>query len=1022
MKRKLGDLYLSVRAPRDAIRKDLRGIQADATATARGVNAAILKSTRTGWANQIRDIHGRFGRNRLASKAGGLERLLGVIGPAGKALPGAGLASFGRGASAVGGGAAGLLGGAVSGIAGAATSVLSMVSGPLGMALEVAKKLGGLIIGAFETIVSGIVSSISSAVSFVVGKLGDLLGFVGRWSKRIGIAAAVGFAYLTYKSAQFEEEMVKSLSIMQGRQGMEQKLAAQARAMAKELGIGNEEVAKSYFYLASAGLDATKSIAAMPVVMRFAKAGSFDAAAATDMLTDSVSAMGMASDDPVTYGKNLAHMADVITKGNIIANTSVEQLAEAMTNKAATAARSANISLEDMVATLVTFADQGKKGAEAGTLFAFAMTNIKSAYIKHKALFKKYGIEVYDETKGELYDLTRVFASFDKSLGKMSGLKRTQALMKMGFSERAIQAVNLMFGQSDKMAAYRKQLDGVSGETKRLSDEIGGTFLNSIRRLKVAFENIGITIGRTTGPMLQHVTESAIAAAGAFENWIGKKLKALEPTLARWGVLLNEFWENMTGVRAGGASLVEKVFDKFVGGVTTVLDWLSVLSQEWDDTWNLMQNRAEYAWEIIKQYAENAWEVMKAGFEVAWEAMEPIAEKVMERVTQKIEDVMSDVRIRTAGTLLRYSEESIVAHQSASRGKRYDERENEKIAKQNRIAAFIRGGLLNAEGNAIPGRQYTAKERKLLASLGVRIDSGARGRLNKALQGPGGPTARMKELGGEKQGILDWMEAQREVRETNRRKSTAAAAGQGQIKLAAGGIWGGVKSGLGTVGGLVGKFQQLPPGAGQSKKDRKLAAREAAKDAWARALVAGKSPEEARAAAKAAEDAALGKKPKPTGLGRLGGILGAAGRALGVGAMTPFGLGAPPKQGSLDDINSAGDRAAAVAKRAGASPAQQEKARQRARQSESRKRGISLPAAGAGGGAAAVSALEAPKNAFVGFSEAAKAAQESIYKSGEEDKLAENASTTADATTRTAVATEKIAEKVASGDVDWEGS
>ena len=81
-------------------------------------------------------------------------------------------------------------------------------------------------------------------------------------------AAATGLGALTVKAfADFDDAMNQSLAIMgEVSEATEKDMVNAARAMALETRFSATQAAESYFFLASAGLDAAASIAAMPTV------------------------------------------------------------------------------------------------------------------------------------------------------------------------------------------------------------------------------------------------------------------------------------------------------------------------------------------------------------------------------------------------------------------------------------------------------------------------------------------------------------------------------------------------------------------------------------------------------------------------------------------------------------------------------------------------------------------------------------------------------------------------------------
>ena len=98
-------------------------------------------------------------------------------------------------------------------------------------------------------------------------------------------AAVAGVGLIGMQSvrsfASFDAQMTKSLAIMGDvSDAMETDMANAAREVAKATTFSTDQAAESFFFLASAGLDAEQAVAAMPQVAKFAQAGMFDMALA----------------------------------------------------------------------------------------------------------------------------------------------------------------------------------------------------------------------------------------------------------------------------------------------------------------------------------------------------------------------------------------------------------------------------------------------------------------------------------------------------------------------------------------------------------------------------------------------------------------------------------------------------------------------------------------------------------------------------------------------------------------------
>jgi len=123
---------------------------------------------------------------------------------------------------------------------------------------------------------------------------------------------------------------------------MRKKLSDTAREIGTSTKFSATEAAEAYEFLASAGYDAERSIAALPKVAAFAQAANADLARATTLLADAQSALGLSSQDATENMENMARVSDVLVLANTLANATTEQFSEALTNKAAAALRLVN--------------------------------------------------------------------------------------------------------------------------------------------------------------------------------------------------------------------------------------------------------------------------------------------------------------------------------------------------------------------------------------------------------------------------------------------------------------------------------------------------------------------------------------------------------------------------------------------------------------------------------------------------------------------------------------------------------
>lgn len=341
--------------------------------------------------------------------------------------------------------------------------------------------------------------------------------------------AAAGLAASKF-SGSFEKAMAKSTAIM-GQQGvaLRAELDKTARAVATDVPFSATQAADAYFFLASAGLTAKDSIAALPAVAKFAVAGQFDLARATDLATDAQSALGLTiRGNSEKNLKNLVRVQDDLVKANTLANASVEQFSESLQNKAGASLRQVNKDIEEGLAVLAAFADQGTKGAEAGTRFAIVMRDLQTKAIRNREAFAEMGIEVFDAA-GDMRNLADVIGNIEVALGGMSDEQRKATLLMLGFSDKSVAALQALLGTSEQIRKYEKELRKAGGTTDEVAKQQLNNFVDQMRLIEQRIADVAITVGNTLNPVLSELANDIILPLLDGVERVTEKFAELDP-------------------------------------------------------------------------------------------------------------------------------------------------------------------------------------------------------------------------------------------------------------------------------------------------------------------------------------------------------------------------------------------------------------------------------------------------------------------------------------------------------------
>ena len=343
------------------------------------------------------------------------------------------------------------------------------------------------------------------------GKLAQLAKFAKIAGVAIGIALAKGLSVAVSEYIKFNDKMVQSLAIMQTSVAEQKAMAQTARDVASVTAVSAEQSAEAYFFLASAGLNAEQSISALPQVAKFAQAGMFDMATATDLATDAQSALGLTVKDAGQNLENLTRVTDVLVKANTLANASVQQFSEALTTKAGAALKVVNKDIEEGVAVLAAFADRGVKGAEAGDKLNQVLRDIPRATAKNKNEFAALGLEMFD-AQGNMKNVADIIEELDAVLGPMSDEMKAATLDQLGLNRGVADAVKILSGAGDQIREYEKALRDSAGITEEVADKQLESLKAQLGLAKDKFIDLGLAIVEQYEPAML----DAIKATNAF--------------------------------------------------------------------------------------------------------------------------------------------------------------------------------------------------------------------------------------------------------------------------------------------------------------------------------------------------------------------------------------------------------------------------------------------------------------------------------------------------------------------------
>lgn len=335
-----------------------------------------------------------------------------------------------------------------------------------------------------------------------------------------GIAVAAGavkdFCSEVVEIGQTFETSMSKVSALSGATGDDlATLEAKARELGASTTFSASQAADALGYMALAGWDTEQMLAGVGSVLTLAQAGEMELAAASDLVTDYLSAFNMEASET-------ARMVDVLAYAQANANTTVEGLGMAFKNCAANA-NAAGMDVETTSAAISMMANQGLKGSEAGTALNAVLRDMTAKMEDGAIAIGEQSVAVMD-AEGNYRDFTDILADVQAATNGMGDAEKAAALQST-FTADSIKGLNLMLNAgADEMVGFRDELYGCAGAAEEtaatMTDNLGG----DLAAMNSAFEELSLKIydglQEPLRSAVQFITGTVVPGIEGFMAWL----------------------------------------------------------------------------------------------------------------------------------------------------------------------------------------------------------------------------------------------------------------------------------------------------------------------------------------------------------------------------------------------------------------------------------------------------------------------------------------------------------------------
>ena len=423
-----------------------------------------------------------------------------------------------------------------------------------GKEMEIAIKIAGKVESSFKSAIGAATKGLGSITKAVSAATAAAAAAVGA----IGMAAINTGREFEGAMSQVAATMLIDKTTAEGQKAFET-LENAARECGASTAFSATEAAEALNYLALAGYDADKAATALPTVLKLAGAGAMDLAAASDMVTDSMSALGIEATEA-----NLTQFSDQLAQTASKANTSVAQLGEAILTVGGTAKGLAGGTTE-LNTALGILADNGLKGAEGGTHLRNIILSLQNPTDKAAASLQSLGVDVYD-AQGNMRGLNDVFKDLQGAMAGMDNASKDSILSTL-FNKTDLTAANAMLSNcTDRFDELSAAVENSAGACENMYaiqlDNLNG----DIDILKSGLSDLEISIYQDLNGPLREMTQLATSMVGELSE--AYKSGGMEGMVGAVGGCMAEVVNTIADYAPQVVSMGVDLLENFISGIT----------------------------------------------------------------------------------------------------------------------------------------------------------------------------------------------------------------------------------------------------------------------------------------------------------------------------------------------------------------------------------------------------------------------------------------------------------------------
>lgn len=403
------------------------------------------------------------------------------------------------------------------------------------------------------------VDLVTSPVRRVFGLLKSPLVAAG-----VTISAGAGIADTVQTYADFEAAMSEVKAISGATAEEFTQLTEKANQMGAVTKFTASESAEAFKYMAQAGWNVNEMMDGIDGLMSLAAASGEDLGTTSDIVTDALTAFGMAA-------KDSGRFADVMAMAANATNTDVAKMGDTF-KYVAPVAGALGYSIEDTAVAIGLMANNGIKASQAGTSLRSLLTNLTHPVGQAADAVEELGISI-TKADGSVKPLSQTLQELRSKFGALSEAERAQYAAMLAGQEGMSGLLAIVNASDQDFADLTEQINNSSGAAQEMADIMMDNLAGKFELFTGALDSMKMSLGEKFKPYLMEaldwltdkvpdVENALLTAMGSFDQFVDKTKAKIDEFTA------TDEWQN--------ADLFGKI------GIA----WDELVAEPFSDWWN----------------------------------------------------------------------------------------------------------------------------------------------------------------------------------------------------------------------------------------------------------------------------------------------------------------------------------------------------------------------------------------------------------------------------------------------------